>query len=658
MVFRGRSIIKKIVRFGIMSFSKVMRRIRFLAKKNRRTNPCPKLSIKGASVRINRVPASLRLCSSSKKSLLYVDRAKDDKDFSFVHDFLRLDSGLVIFKTKIDYQKFHEDYNFEDIDERLFFIPGIVDGLDDRIYDAAYEFSSDFLRMASEAFSASSFGEGFADSLMSLNLSVMDRFQAWIRNALYLKEFIGEKGVDEFLLYNNGGSQVDLIALIVKSECGTNSKTVTKLPNIGSFTARQLIGKNWSLPVRSIVSKYDFSDLPNGPTLLFFGNLKDPLYRGTAEAVLEQLSAETECNVAVLQSDSFASEFQATQSYFLAPKIQVIADFWVKDFQSIFDSVCVEYLKLCGSDNDGGLLRLYSLSNSRRTLYKLFLDCLVLKRDVDDISDRIPIKGLVSNPGRLWMSQYLNFYLRHLPTFEIQSGTLSRTRRYRPPQSKYLLAVEDYSKAVYSEYLGVDEARITVVGAPRIDAKLMGVRSLPMEESRSVLGFSEFKEVICIATQPYGLQLMSDMVAEVAKVLSEKSGLALVVSMHPNESNEYENRYKKVLASQLAAGVAFLSRGNIYHCMNAANSVITYFSTSGLEAFCLKKRVFSYRPPGQSSVPFDLCELGVALPFSSGEELIQLLSENAAARPVTEGLQNLQDGQSVSRICKFIAERI
>ena len=163
-------------------------------------------------------------------------------------------------------------------------------------------------------------------------------------------------------------------------------------------------------------------------------------------------------------------------------------------------------------------------------------------------------------------------------------------------------------------------------------------------------------KVLCLATQPYGIDIMTNMVKIAFSFVSSQDDWFLLVSMHPNESSVFENSYKSILRHALIDGYATISHGNIYHNLNASDHVVTYFSTAGLEAFSLGKSVSSYRPADNLAVPFDLCDLGIAKPFTTTQELTNLILNKTEESNLSEGLKRLRDGKSVERITKYILE--
>lgn len=616
----------------------------------------PNLQLSADASEIPRIDPSSLVIEGSGLNLIYADRLNDEVKLSFLRSLVDDGRFLILLKSKYDFVKF-EEYVGHHIDlDRVLFISTIDSEIDDEIYSKSQAVAEDFLDDMREAFGAGNSFPGFSESIRALNVPVSDRIQSGVRCGLFIEKIIKKYQVESFYFLSTIVSHMDLISFYVKSRTGVRSSIISTHCDGISYSVQELISSNWRLSWRPIISKYSIIDALKGKesAVLYFGNLKDPQYRGTAKPILNVLSESLRVPAIVLQSDKSDSDLRFNNTEILVPNFEYYSG---DDVQSFIDRYDEGFSRLISKiDNDDfGFLCIFALMNARKALYRLLLDCYCLKKDIDQSCAQAKVRAIISNPGRLWFSQYLTSYLDGIPSFEIQSGTLSKTRRYQAPHSKFILSVDDFSKEVYCGFLGIDSSRVHVVGAPRIDEKLSKVRSLSPQESRRQACLPVQGELTCIATQPYGVDLMTRMVAEVVKLLEVRKSHLLVISMHPNETSEYEAAYRRVLGTYLDSGQAFISRGDIYHCMNAAENVVTFFSTSGIEAFCLKKRVFSFRPLDLESVPFDLCKLGVALPFSDSNDLLKHLEGDIAIRPSTIGLRNLQDGKSVSRICSFIA---
>jgi len=596
--------------------------------------------------------------------LIYVDSGAARNKYSEIIRLAGCEFAYILFKVKADYSEFisslvDANLSVEDFSARAFYLPTIDSTIDDMVYNIADEYSDMLLVELAERFSNSQYLYEISSYLKFLRVTTSDRLVGWVRSVRYVQRFVESRAISRLYMYGGGGIDGNILAFcinnVISSVVQVNAAARLQVGDLNNLVSRQ-----WQPVNRSIVTRYAMSDegQKSSDVIFFVGNLKDPQYKETNEPVIEALASKTNKNIVVLSSHPCQLEYSSNLSI-ISPVLESDLFQGIDELNSIIDDVVDDFvlagLNIC---KDEGLLRLYSSMNARRSLQRLLRDCIDLKGQVDKVSSSCRVSAIVSCPGRLWASQFLVGYLGDtVPTFEIQSGTLSMTTRYKKPNSKYILSVDDYSSRVYIDFLGVEKAFVEVVGAPRIDSKLSYIRTFTSADSRElVFGEKKIDKVICIATQPYGVEIMASMVEIVAEFVARNVGWVMIVSMHPNENSMYENSYRSVLASRLDFSRYVISRGNIYHNLNASSKVVTYFSTSGLEAFCLDKDVLTYRPENGLAVPFDLAELGVASPFSNIESFTVLISEKRLGGSFSEGLSRLKDGNSIGRICHAVLE--
>ncbi len=596
--------------------------------------------------------------------LIYVESGAAKNKYSEIICLASCEFAYILFKVKADYSEFisslvDANLSVEDFSARTFYLPTIDSAIDDMVYNIADEYSDMLLLQLAERFSNSQYLYQISSYLKFLRVTTSDRLVGWVRSVRYVQKFVEDRAVSRLYMYGGGGIDGNILAFcinnVISSVVQVNAAAGLQVGDLNNLVSRQ-----WQPVNRSIVTRYAMSDegKKSSDVIFFVGNLKDPQYKETNEPVIEALASKTNKRIVVLSSHPCQLECSSNLSI-ISPMLEGDLFQGVDELNSIIDDVVDDFV-LSGFDicKDEGLLRLYASMNARRSLQRLLRDCIDLKGQVDKVSSSCRVSAIVSCPGRLWVSQFLVGYLGDsVPTFEIQSGTLSMTTRYKKPNSKYILAVDDYSSRVYIDFLGVEKTFVEVVGAPRIDSKLSCIRTFTSSDSGElVFGEKKKDKVICIATQPYGVEIMTSMVEIVAEFVARNVGWVMIVSMHPNENSMYENSYRSVLTSRLDLSRYIISRGNIYHNLNASSKVVTFFSTSGLEAFCLDKDVLTYRPENGLAVPFDLAELGVASPFSNIDDFTVLVSEKRLGRSFSEGLSRLKDGNSIGRICNAVLE--
>jgi len=239
--------------------------------------------------------------------------------------------------------------------------------------------------------------------------------------------------------------------------------------------------------------------------------------------------------------------------------------------------------------------------------------------------------AVVVCPGRYFETSaiVLMAHNRNIPTHEIQSGTISPTSRFKAPLADYIYCIDSFSHSVYSDFLKVNPKRITITGSPRIDYFLKSVREIKQNEAREQLypklDFHN-KTNILVATQPIGVQKMSSFVSTIIKACENHPNYSITIKPHPNEKAASVLAYEKLIKNSTIKNITILESGSIYLAIQAADFVCTYFSTVGLEAFALGKKVITLNI-WQELVPFNLHEIGVAAKATNTHELSKLLSD-------------------------------
>jgi len=596
------------------------------------------------------------LINCCEKTLIFVEANACAGDYS---ELVRLLAGkhvVVVFKAKSDYLQLLSIACAALIgaEDRVLYIEGIDPDLDEVIYDSADESADLFLDVFMKRLFRIERYSKFACLMPSLSVAVSDRLVVWYRNFLFLERYISEHGFKRFYtVFNRSPASGFLIpALANQGLTAAGFVVLNARPCNAPLAYENLVKKSFVKINLSKVTRYDFSGVSNAKQVaLFVGNLKAPQYREALVPIVESMASLGRRIFVVTPYVEPEVSFGEMISL-ISPVVVVDDDLFIDEFNAIFDDA----LEDCISSSIGSIgLSSYIFLCARMALHRVLRDSYRLMLDLDALFLKDKLSALVSIPGRLTLSQFLVGYFDNVPSFEVQSGPWSKSKRFKAPLSKYILANDAFSKSIFVDYLGVSPRKVLVVGSPRIDAKLSAIRQFSRQESMQfVLPYCSGRRILCIATQPYGLQIMQQMVTEVAKFVAANSNeWLLLVNMHPNENDSYEKAYEIILSELISAGNAFIRRGQIYHALNSSDAVVTYFSTSGMEAFCLNKSVYAYRAKDNPEVPFDLCALGVASPFSKASELEYAIERQSTYSSACD-LLSLKDGRSVDRICHII----
>jgi hypothetical protein len=236
-----------------------------------------------------------------------------------------------------------------------------------------------------------------------------------------------------------------------------------------------------------------------------------------------------------------------------------------------------------------------------------------------------------------------------IPTVEIQSGPISPTKRFIKPAAEHVLCNDAAGYDVYTGYLGCDPESVHTVGSPKLDFELAAARLTTKDAAWSRLGahFPYSDELVVMASQPIGVDRMTELVGLMLAVAAKRPSAAFLIKQHPSETDSYDRLYADLIVSSGLSNV-FVSRdAAIYDALVAADTVMTYYSTCGVEAHALGKRVIVLNP-FEGRPPYDIVSFGAAQEARTSSELLDLL-----AQPF-EPMGDLNDGLSAQRCADFI----
>jgi len=250
-----------------------------------------------------------------------------------------------------------------------------------------------------------------------------------------------------------------------------------------------------------------------------------------------------------------------------------------------------------------------------------------------------------------------------IPSIEIQSGVISKFKRFVKPQTDEVIALEPYGSSVYTEFLGFPSEKVEVLGFVKLELDTEPYRKMSqvrVKEELAEHGVEKDLQTIVLATQPIGV----DHAKEVAKValggVKSLKNVQLIIKPHPSEDEAYFYAYHQVAKQLGVENYKILTNYSIMPLIVAGDIVLTYFSTVGLEAFALNKPVICINP-FQTRPPVDLVELGIALEAKSGDSLTPLLedylSDNVEISLHDPLLDRLRDGMGIRRIQEHLIDR-
>jgi len=252
---------------------------------------------------------------------------------------------------------------------------------------------------------------------------------------------------------------------------------------------------------------------------------------------------------------------------------------------------------------------------------------------------------------------------KSIPSIEIQSGVISKFKRFVRPQTEEIIAIEPYGKSVYTDFLGFPSEKVDVLGFIKLELDTAPYRKMSQAKIKNELsshGVNEEYKTVVLATQPIGVDHASKVARVALAGVKSLNNVQLIIKPHPSEDEAYFHSYENIAKELNVVNYKILTNFSIMPLIVASEVVMTYFSTVGLEAFALNKPVICINP-FETRPPVDLVELGVSLEAKSGETLSHLLedylSDNIEVSLHDPLLDRLRDGMGIRRIQEHLVSR-
>lgn len=273
--------------------------------------------------------------------------------------------------------------------------------------------------------------------------------------------------------------------------------------------------------------------------------------------------------------------------------------------------------------------------------------------------------AVVALPGRILESNLLVGISQKLkiPTVEIQSGTLSRTKRFVRPLADEFFAIEPYSARVVVDYFERNKEDVIVTGGIKVEYDLSVARGMTQTEAfasiEQLQGVAD-KKIIVMATQPIGTEYAGEVMELAIKGCLNNPDICLVIKPHPNETESYMTIYRALAKKYKLKNFIILEDVKVLTAVVAADIVCTYFSTVGLEAFALAKPVICINP-FDKPLPFDLVQLGVAQEVKNPEafaaKIISISQPGGEVQSYDPLLETIRDGKAIERVAGLLSDR-
>lgn len=478
---------------------------------------------------------------------------------------------------------------------------------------------------------------------------LMDRVQPELLTCLKMETWREKQVINHFRQFSAGSSANGFEK--------SNFELLTTLQ--GSFIIEDM---EWvSLSGKPVRANMDFRT-----RRLVSGIYRDPQYRKT---ILPIIGACSECgpvDVILLSATAdnvveyFGSAFaalprrQKARIRFLVPVKKLTKRLGLSaQAQAVVQNVTLDIPDLIFRS---GLVRLEKFQTMAQQIIAVSLPRLLI--DIDIHSRRLEkaigacTEAVIVSPGRHLVSSIAVERANALgvPSFELQSGTLSPSPRYVAPIAKHIFCIDSFSKGVYLN-LGVKEEQLSVVGSVKLDRDLAPYRL--KSESIKVVAASR---CLFFAGQPVEYNQLGIWLDWIAMVLELDQSLTCVLRPHPNEGDHRVELYLSMISRVGSERVKIERDKKIGEILITTDVCITHYSTVGLEAFALGKPVISLRVADKPP-PFDLVELGVAFSASDFKSFKNLIDEaldveNANSRfsLSMDAEKQLRDGNALSRV--------
>lgn len=501
-------------------------------------------------------------------------------------------------------------------------------------------------------------------SRRALEVALHDRFVAILRGPYELRRLRDRSNASFRMVLRPSTS-----AVAARQFCRETPGTVIEDRHLGRKPAddpelqnmqRMLPGERLAIP-----ATYDFERLERVAkpgTVLYFTNIRDKQYRNTSLPVVKAIAQWRDAYVLMTnyadQGELAAENEIPVERVFTkemaARRIERAA---LPDGYCESQFMCLEkFERFC-------LGHWYAIV---RALAGYFVDYLgkqliPLLMFLNELRERMApvVKGCATVavlPGR-YLEAGLIVGLANeagVPTVEIQSGTISPTARFVKPAAKDVLCIDTFSHQVYAQ--AQRHPSVHIVGSPKIDFDVGPFRGVTREQARAEIEeLAPYRDarILTLATQPIGVRDSSDIVRVVIEALTDTPEVVLLVKQHPNEDDTYTEAYLTIARDCGHERIVVSKTINVHRAIIAANEVLTYYSTVGLEAFALNRTAICVNPFSRRP-PFDLVVMGVAHEVTNAVELAVLLGSPKSVLDADPSLSMLQDGRATERCVEFI----
>ncbi|MBR9824343.1 MAG: hypothetical protein GYB36_00905 [Alphaproteobacteria bacterium] len=255
-----------------------------------------------------------------------------------------------------------------------------------------------------------------------------------------------------------------------------------------------------------------------------------------------------------------------------------------------------------------------------------------------ELAKLAPPRTVIASTSRQWMTRAICAGLLdgaedrygaedRLPIIDVQSLNILRHPKYKAPVATHATVIDTAARDIYSNYLGFDEKKVILTGAPqndnvRLEAELVDGKSL-----REQLGVRADERTVLLISQLQPMSRMAMLVEPLANMMENSPNTRLIIRLHPRETTDRESSYRRLLGRQnLADRVIFSRTESPVSILSIADACVTIYSNMAREAALLSKpvivpRYLDWEPPIQ------LDKEGIAAGADSPEQLQTLVDK-------------------------------
>lgn len=353
---------------------------------------------------------------------------------------------------------------------------------------------------------------------------------------------------------------------------------------------------------------------PGPPRALFFFEAMNPSVHATLRPALEEFSP-AEARVAFVQG-AHVPEGSAHETL-------VVKD-WIPRGMAHRCPDLPAALRTRQREARMAILRRESL---RTWLLRMSLRTADAARAFTRIYDAFPTTVLVTASDTSFWGYCATVEARRrgIPSVTLQHGMMVGEAGYVPVVSS-LIAAWGEASARWLRERGVPPEKIVVTGAPRLDGIVSGTRC-PREVLAAGLGVDPGRRWVVLATNPIPFERNAALLATARKgVIDWGEPAILLVKLHPSEDPA---PYRSAIEGDPNVVVVPHGKVDLYDLLAAADAVLTFHSSVGLEAMAFDRPVVSLEAFGEEN-PLPYARTGAAAAARSTEELARALREDVA----------------------------